>query len=558
MKISSIGIIGGTHSVGASFADHLQRKFGDKKKVIVSGRKTEITNKDVVQQCDLVIFAVPIAVTEKVITENLTYSRPDQIWADFTSIKIQPVKWMLKSKAQVCGLHPIFPPMKNITNQKLVITPARISDAYLLQLEKIFEDLEVIHSTPEEHDQIMGVVQGLSHFSDFVTGATLRSLGIDFAKVLQISSPAYRLKLEVIGRMFAQNPELYVQIGLQNQANNRTMESFAETFRRLKDLIDVKHDKKLVEEFLSVREYLGGDFCQEAYEISDKILNQRHLDNLQNSKRRMKNCDLAIFGTPDSHTDEASHLFSERKESSQIEYFKNIFEVFEAVDSGMAKAGIVPYENSTMGSIFSTLDALFERPEVSICGGVEKEIGQFLLAIPGTKIDQIQKIMSHPQALQQSQKWIQKNLPTAEMISESSTSIAGRKIKLLDDKTLAVIGSKKLAQSLGLEILAKDLQEAENKTRFVLIKKGPPPQKTTYTSLVFWFAADQSGNLEKVLHTFSAQNINLIKIDSRRAGKKYGRYFFFVDAEVFVDQAKKKLLPALKKEVGGVRVLGGF
>ncbi len=558
MKIKSIGIIGGTHSVGKSFADHLKYKFGKEKEILVSGRKTEITNKAIVQKCDLVIFAVPISATEKVISENLEYARPDQIWADFTSIKVQPVEWMLKSKAEVCGLHPVFPPSKNLSGQKLVITPARISDANLGQLEAIFEDLEIIHSTPEEHDRIMGVVQGLSHFSDFVTGATLKNLGMDFEKVLQFSSPAYKLKLEVIGRMFAQNPELYVQIGLQNQENSRTMQCFSETFNKLKDLIDVKHDKKLTEEFLSIREYLGEDFCQGAYESSDRILHQRQVETMQKPMRKnFGECDLAIFGTPDSHTDEASHLFPER-ESGQIEYFKNIFEVFDAVEKGKAKAGIVPYENSTMGSIFATLDALFERPKVFICTSKEKEIGQFLLGIPGTKVSQIRKITSHPQALQQSEKWIRKNLPNVEIVSESSTSVAARKVKSLHDKTIVAIGSKHLAESTELEILAKNLQEEENKTRFVLIKKGSPPKKTKYTSLVFWFSADKSGNLEKVLHAFSSQKVNLIKIDSRRAGKEYGRYLFFVDAEISVDQAEKELVPVLEKEVGGVRVLGGF
>ena len=564
MNIRSIGIIGGTHGIGQSFVEHFQEKYGETKQILASGRKTKVTNKDIVAQCDLIIFAVPIATTESVISECLPFSRKEQIWADFTSIKTASVEAMLQSKADVCGMHPMFGPKKNLAGQKVIFTPSRISEAGLKSLEILFEDLEIIHSTPAEHDEIMSIVQGLSHFSDFVTGATIKNLGIDFKKVLNFSSPPYQLKLDVLGRMFAQNPELYAQIATQNPQTIKTTQVFFDTFAKLKNYVDVGAHNELTKEFVSIRNFLGRDFCDRAYARSERMLNKQVSEAGKNLfTSRHKNCDLAIFGEVDSHTDEASALFPERQEAKNINYYKNIFEVFEAVENGTAKAGVVPYENSTNGSVFATLDELFERKQVRIVASQENEIHQHLIGVPGTKTSDIRRIISHPQALAQSQKWLRHNLKEIEILSEPSTAVAAYKVKYLNDPTIAAIASEKNAQHLGLKILKRSIQEQENRTRFVLIKNVGNrhtcslPQETKYTSFVFWFATDKSGNLEEVLRAFSAAKINLTKIDSRRASKALGRYLFFIDAEISVEKAEK-IIPNLRKNVGGIRILGGF
>lgn len=565
MDIRHIGIIGGTHGIGQSFSHYFQKKFGATRTIMVSGRASKITNQDIVKTCDLVIFSVPIAVTEQIILESVPLAREEQIWADFTSIKTFPVEAMLRSKSEVCGLHPMFGPKNNLVGQKIVFTPARISKESQRSLETLFEDLEIIYSTPQEHDEIMGVVQGLSHFSDFVTGSTIKNLGIDFEKILKFSSPPYQLKLDIMGRMFAQNPELYAQIATQNTQTRKTTEVFFETFGKLKNYVDVQAHKALTKEFISIRHFLGKEFCGNAYARSERILNKQILESGKNrDSDPLKKCDLAIFGEKNSHTDEASFLFPEREEATSINYYKNIFEVFEAVEKGWAQSGIVPYENSTMGSVFATLDELFERPKVCIVAARTNEIHQHLIGIPETTLPNIRRIMSHPQALSQSQKWIRNHLKEVEILNESSTAIAASKVKYLNDPHIAAIASKRNAEHLGLEILGNCIQEQENETRFVLIKRvgdeytgASALDKTTFTSFVFWFAMDKSGNLEEVLRTFSEQNINLTKIDSRRAPKEYGRYLFFIDAKIPVGQAQKRL-PKFKEKVGDIRILGGF
>jgi len=314
MKIKSIGIIGGTHGIGESFANFFKEKYRNSMKVMVSGRNTKITNKKIVQECDLVIFSVPISVTEQVIKESLKYSRKNQIWADFTSVKKVPVELMLQSKAEVCGMHPMFAPTKAMVGQNIIFTPARISAENLKQLKEIFAELEILTIKSAEHDQIMAIVQGLSHLSDLTMGATLKNLGADFKKVLKFSSPPYRLKLDVLGRMFPQNSELYANIATSNPETIKTTQKFQEAFSELKKFIDNKDAKGLAQEFEQVLQFLGKDFCQEAFMRSQRILSQQNsLHDLE--PEGLERADMAIFGNKDSHTDEASFSFPERKKS---------------------------------------------------------------------------------------------------------------------------------------------------------------------------------------------------------------------------------------------------
>ncbi|MDH3324647.1 MAG: prephenate dehydrogenase/arogenate dehydrogenase family protein, partial [Candidatus Peregrinibacteria bacterium] len=259
MKIKKIGIIGGTHGIGQSFAKYFSKKFKDKITIYVSGRKTKITNKFIVQNCDLVIFSVPIFATEKVITEMSEFSKKGQIWTDFTSIKQIPINAMLKSKAQVCGLHPMFGPKKNITGDKIVFCPERISAKNLEQLKNIFEDFEIVTSNPTEHDKAMQIVQGISHFSDLVTGGAIKNSKISSSKLIKFSSPSYKLKFEVLGRMFAQNPDLYAQIIIEN---HQAVETYFRTLTELKTLIDKKDNKALSKEFSNIANFLGKEFCE--------------------------------------------------------------------------------------------------------------------------------------------------------------------------------------------------------------------------------------------------------------------------------------------------------
>lgn len=510
MKINKIGIIGGTHGIGEAFAKYFQQKFPEKE-IMVSGRSTEITNKKIVQECDLVIFSVPIKSTAKVIDELIEFSHTNQIWADFTSVKQIPVKEMLKSNSEVCGLHPMFGPKGNFINDKVVFCPERISHENLESLKELFVDFEIIISNPTEHDKSMQIVQGISHFSDLVTGGAMRNSNVSSDQILKFSSPSYKLKFEVLGRMFAQNPDLYAQIIIQNF---EAIETYFDTLVDLKKIIDEKNTEKLAQEFSAIADYLGKEFCEKALQNTNKFFDQYKVIQTKESKNveSISPVDLAIFGEEYSHTDEASFLLPERKDDTTIRFHKNIFEVFEAVETGFATYGILPYENSIGGTVFETLDELFVHENIQIVSAVEKDISQTLIGLQNCKLENIKQVLSHPQAISQSKKFLRKNLKKAEVKGELSTAVAAQKVKNLNDPTLSAIGSERVAKNLELKIIAANISDRANFTRFILIQQKPvvlPHSKIT--SLAFWFSGDHSGNLSKALNYLAEKGINLTR-----------------------------------------------
>ena len=135
--------------------------------VLVSGRSTLLTNTDLAKQCDLVIVSVPIHDTVRVIDEISPLLNKDQILCDFTSLKTVPVAAMLKSKASVIGLHPLFgPTVQSLRHQTIIVCPARAEENILRSLLSLFcdEGAQCTLTTPEQHDRMMAVVKGLNHF----------------------------------------------------------------------------------------------------------------------------------------------------------------------------------------------------------------------------------------------------------------------------------------------------------------------------------------------------------------------------------------------------------
>lgn len=214
----TIGIIGGRGKMGQWFA-HFFRRL--KYEVLISGRKTKLTNKKLAKRADVIIFSVPIEATAKVIKEVLPYVRAGSLLTDLTSIKEAPVKTMLKapSNIEVIGMHPVFgPSVKSIKNQTIVLCPTR-GKTWLGWLKKILVNhgAKLMITSPKEHDEIMTVVQSLTHLQLICSGLVLEELKIKPQKIIKYSSPVYKIQMSLMGRVLSQNPELYAQIAISNK-----------------------------------------------------------------------------------------------------------------------------------------------------------------------------------------------------------------------------------------------------------------------------------------------------------------------------------------------------
>lgn len=251
-----IGIIGGTGKMG-----RLLEKFFLEKglKVFISSTKTQLTNAELAQKSDVVIVSVPLDKVISVIDEVIPHVKEEALLCDISAVKEEPVKAMLKSRASVVGIHPVFGPMvKSFKNQTIVLCPAR-GDRWFGWLEDIFKEAgaKLQITTPEEHDKMMAIIQGLVHFTSITSAYTLKNLQVDMLKTVAFASPNYRIATGVIGRIMAQNPEVYADISMHNKYMKDVASQFLKSGNELFQVINKKDKDGFQVIFKESADYLG-------------------------------------------------------------------------------------------------------------------------------------------------------------------------------------------------------------------------------------------------------------------------------------------------------------
>lgn len=265
------GIIGGTGKMGQLFVPVFERAGYE---VLVSGRKTKLTNAELASQCDLVIISVPIHDTVRVISEIAPLMRPDQVLCDFTSLKAKPVEAMLKSGAQVIGLHPMFgPTVSSIRGQTIIVCPARADADRVNALLEVFrnEGAACTITTPEEHDRVVAVVQGLTHFVTLCMADSIRRLNMDIRVTQEFTSPVYQIELSLMGRLLSQDPALYADILQQNPAVPAALAACRESAAELSAIVATQDPEQFRAFFDRNSRHLGS-YCEDGQKITDALI----------------------------------------------------------------------------------------------------------------------------------------------------------------------------------------------------------------------------------------------------------------------------------------------
>jgi 3-deoxy-7-phosphoheptulonate synthase len=245
---------------------------------------------------------------------------------------------------------------------------------------------------------------------------------------------------------------------------------------------------------------------------------------------------------------------------------REVQDVVTAVLEGRADAGILPLENSLIGSVTATYDLLHEAfgdGTLRLTHEVLLPVHHTLMAVPGARLDGIRRVLSHPVALGQCRDWLSRHLPDAELVSAWDTAGSAEIVAQQGNPALAAVAARPAADAHGLMPLAERIEDdATNQTRFLVFTRAdaPAPAATegpSKTSLIVCLD-HKPGMLSAALQAFAARGVNLTALQSRPERSAPWTYRFYVDVE---GRAEEPRVAEALEAIGGVArviVLGSY
>ena len=268
---------------------------------------------------------------------------------------------------------------------------------------------------------------------------------------------------------------------------------------------------------------------------------------------------VAIQGQEGSYHDQAAaHYFGEAYDPRFMETFAD---VFGSVAEGRADYGMSAVENSLVGSITPVYDLLRKTGQVSIMGEIYLSIHHSLIGLPGTQLEDITDVYSHPVALDQCTTFLKDELPQATAHTASDTAGSVSLAKERGDASVAAIAGANNAERHGLQVLREGVEnDPENYTRFLVLRKpeNDPPERRALadkTSLLIERLTDDAdelapGTLHSALGCFAVARVSLTKIESRPIQGRPWRYIFYLDCAAGAEDPKMKLATQALDSVG--------
>ena len=267
-------------------------------------------------------------------------------------------------------------------------------------------------------------------------------------------------------------------------------------------------------------------------------------------------CARVVYqGAEGSYSQAAMHrFFGENVNAFHVETFRD---AMSAIDEGSADFAVLPIENSTAGIVNEIYDLLVEF-ENYIVGEQVIPIEHCLLALPGTKMEEIKRVYSHPQSLMQSARYLAEH--DWQQISMQNNAFAALKVAKEKDKTQAAIASEYAGETYGLEILEKGINDSDsNSTRFIIVTNQKIFLKDASKISLCFEVAHESGSLYHILSHFIYNDLNMCKIESRPVEGRNWEYRFFVDIEGnLADPAVKNAIRGLREEARNLKILGNY
>ncbi|MDR0805174.1 MAG: bifunctional chorismate mutase/prephenate dehydrogenase [Enterobacteriaceae bacterium] len=271
-EMGAVVIVGGHGKMGQLFSKLFK----------LSGYQVRVLEQHDWQQAEtilsgagLVVVSVPIHLTEQVI-HRLPKLPEECILVDLASVKNPPLQAMLAvHNGPVLGLHPMFgPDVGSLAKQVIAYCDGRQPEAYqwlLEQLQVWGAKLQAISAV--EHDKNMAFIQALRHFATFTYGLNLSQENVQLEQLLALSSPIYRLELAMIGRLFAQDAELYGDIIMSSEDNLALIKRYYTCFGNALSLLEKGDKAEFIAEFNQVKAWFG-DYATHFLNESRTLLRQ--------------------------------------------------------------------------------------------------------------------------------------------------------------------------------------------------------------------------------------------------------------------------------------------
>lgn len=534
---SKIHIIGGTGAMGTWLRIFLESLSFN---VSVSDEKTG--SKSDLQISDIIFISVPISIAPEIIEKTAKISKKNSLIVDLSSIKSKTSDALKNCARAALSLHFLFGPnITSVKNQKIITEKfgdPKISDQ-LLDLFKN-EGANIIDMNSDAHDLTMAHIQSLTHFINLSLAQILIKNKIGLSG--NISTPVFLSQLSSTLRVLSQSPKLLSEIQTLNPMFLKVVENYLEIQSELVEKIKSKDIKLIEKQFADLRKNLES-VSGETKNINEQILKPADYKNLK----------IGYLGPKGTFSNQAVLSFFDESKNTLVPA-KNIYDLFEILSNNNVHIIVAPVENTIEGTVRETLDLLFDY-DFKVIGKIDLPVSQCLLS-KESNISSIKKVISHPQAINQSRRFLGENLNGVEIVTSPSTIASAEN---LNQSGVAIIGPKLAAKIYELNVLKEDIQNQKNNvTRFnIIAKKDLLNIKGRTKTLLFLSVFNRVGVLRDILSVFADLSINLNKIESRPSKEKHWDYYFYIEVESTDEDAKlQQALDILKQYCPKIIILG--
>ncbi len=347
---------------------------------------------------------------------------------------------------------------------------------------------------------------------------------------------------KIINRADAEMAELFVE----------RMKAVEMVFEYKKELglpiLDPKREEAVIEKNASL--------------VEDDIIKEYYIEYIKNLmavsrsyQYRMQNgLKVAYSGVEGAFAHiAAGRIFSN---SNRISY-RDFKSAYNAVLNGEADVAVLPIENSYAGEVGQTIDLIFSG-NLYINGIYELEIHQNLLGVPGSTVEDIKKVTSHPQALGQCHDYIKlRGFDTEEA---NNTAIAAKTVADMNDKSLGAIASLETAEIYGLKILEANINKSgENTTRFAVLSKVKAHSPALTSSVLMFTVKNEAGSLANAISIIGKHGYNMTALRSRPLKKHSWQYYFYIEIDGTTDTEEgQKMIDELNGICDQLKIAGTF